>query len=109
MRVVGVEGVEADDELHLKAIDDLQHRLRVGLPAQVGLDAFEDDEVALRRLVVVKGVLRPVDAAHLALVADGGAKLGEIEELLGVDLGQADGAPALGEVLGGGGGGAAGV
>src|SRR5690606_25588416 len=65
-----------------------------------GLDAVENNEVALRRTVVVEGVRRPVDAAFLTLPAYGGAQLREVVEVLCLELRELRGVPAVYEVLG---------
>src|SRR3990172_1828803 len=50
-------------------------------------------------MVVVKRVLRPVNAAHVAFVARRRPQLREVVELLRVDLGQPHRSPALDQVL----------
>src|SRR5438105_2712305 len=76
----------------------------------MGLDAVEDDQVALRCLVVIEVVLGPDDLAISTFgVADHRPKLGEVVELLGIDLSKLVGVPAVDQILGGGGRGRTGV
>jgi hypothetical protein len=71
--IVYKQRAEGDDQLHLVGLDDLHQRGHVSLPAQMRLDAVEDDEVLAGHLVGIEGVVRPIDSALLALPAHRGA------------------------------------
>ena len=101
MRHVGEQRAEGDHHLDAEIPREVDDHPREGLPAEVRLDAEQQDDVAVeagnRR--VVEGGLRPLDVAGLPLdERDVRAGRLEVEEVLGLDLREALRLPDLGEV-----------
>ena len=100
MRDVGEEGTERDQELDVERARELDDLVREGSPADVRLDADENDDVALEvgKLRVEEDGLRPVDAPRDAVdERDVRPRRLEIEELLGIDVREPTRAPGLRE------------
>ena len=104
VRNVGEERADRDHELDPEAFRQVDHEPSERSPAQVGLDADHEHEVAreLGQPRMVEGVFGPVDPPRqAALERHMRARRLEVEELLRVDVGEALGLPAAREVLGG--------
>jgi hypothetical protein len=95
---LGDERAQRDHHLDPERIGGGGDRLREGAPAQVGLGAVEEDEVAVGAGDADgdEVVLRPLDLAGLAFAEDDGRpRRLEVEVLLGVDLGDLLGVEAV--------------
>ena len=100
---VGEERAESDDELDAELARQAGHRRGERAPAQVGLDAEQEHDIAVgaRQLRVVERVLGPVDPSRHALLERDERPGGlEVEELLGVDVPELAGSELLREVAG---------
>ena len=108
---LGQQGAEGDDRAGADGDGDTEHVVAERAPLQLGLDAGEQHHaVAVRGGGGLEDVGGPLDAAAAVEVdADLGPGGGEVEEDLGVDVGEGPGAPLLDQVVDGGGGGVAGV
>jgi hypothetical protein len=101
MRHVGEQRAEGDHHLDAEIPREIDDHPREGLPAEVRLDAEQEDYVPVeagnRRMV--EGVLRPLDVAGLPL-DERNVRAGclEVVEVLGLDLREAVRLPDLGEV-----------
>ena len=101
VRDVREQRPEGDHHLNAEILGQPDDQLREGAPAQVGLDPEQEDRVAIGSLElrVVEGVLGPVDPPRQP-VDERDVRPGrlEVEEALGIDLGEALGAPRLRQV-----------
>jgi hypothetical protein len=105
---IGEQSAQGDHQGDVVPADDLEDRIGELLPAETRFDADQDDEVVGGAVTTVVEALvrRPGDLAQVALGdADRGTVVGEVVELLRVDLGEAVRLPGAGEKPGGGGGG----
>ena len=100
MRDIREQGAERDDELDVEVVREPDDLVRERAPAEIWLDSEQKHRVALeaRHLGVVEGCLGPVDPpSDAVLESDLGTRGLEVEELLGVDVGEAAGVPRLRE------------
>ena len=103
VRDVGEQRAERDDQLDAELAREVDDQAAERAPAQVRLDAEEQDGVAVHPVWarVVEDRLRPVDPAREPLLElHVRARRLEVVEALGVDLGEPPRVPALGEVAG---------
>ena len=112
VRHIGQQRPEGHDEPRLEVLGDAEHVPAERRPAEVRLDPLEDDHVGVaaghatgRETVRGPGEVPPAVVVEVHERAGDG----EVEELLGVQLGEGGGAPLLHQVLGRAGGGVAGV
>src|SRR5215210_2395701 len=104
MRNVGEKRPEGHEQLDAEVAGEGDDLLAERPPTRIRLDPEHEDGVAvrLRDGRVVEGRLRPVDSArHTLLEANLRPHRLEVEELLGIELGEAARVPALGEEAGG--------
>jgi hypothetical protein len=98
VRDVGEQRAERDDELDAEVAGDGNDLVREGAPAEIRLEPEHEHGVPLRLGDgrVVEGRLRPDDlASDPTLERDVGASRLEVEELLGIDVGEAPRLPRL--------------
>src|SRR5207302_10644055 len=99
----GEQRAERDDELGAELLGKTDDEARERAPAQVRLDAEQENDVVFGslRARVVEARLGPVDLPSHALdERDVRSRRLEVEEVLGLDLGKLLGAPGLGHVPG---------
>jgi hypothetical protein len=100
VRDVREESAERDDELDVDVVSELDDLIRERPPAEVRLDSEQENRVAVgtRDRGLVEDRLRPVDAAREALLErDVRPRRLEVEELLGIEVGEPARLPALRE------------
>ena len=105
------EGAEEDHARDLEAVTDVEDRFHVRAPREVGLDAGEQDHVAVQVLHALRAehVRRPFHGALAVLQSDLRSHLREVVEVLRVDLRDRVRAPATLDEADGTAGGLAGV
>ena len=104
VRDVREQRAEADDQLDLELLEEADDQLRERAPAEVRLDPEQQHDVAVEagRARVVEDGRGPVDASRdPVLERDVRPRRLEVEEVLGLDLGEALRVPELREVAGG--------
>ena len=104
VRHIREQRAEGDDEVDLELLHEVDDQARERAPAQVRLDAEEQDDVTVEaiRTAVVEDGRGPVDPPREArLERDVRPGRLEVEEGLRVDLREALRVPELGEVAGG--------